>query len=112
MTAPTEREIQIAKITGMSPRRQRYWLAKGFHIDVFGNVTAPVSTKATIQPVVDEPSAGTVPSALGTLPLAPTWARRTVLHGLAGYGRGCRCGVCRDAQRVRMADYRQRRAAS
>lgn len=34
------------------------------------------------------------------------------LHGVSGYSRGCRCAVCRDAQRQRVAAWKQRRKAA
>ena len=41
--------------------------------------------------------------------IAPNGSRRS--HGSSGYRAGCRCGVCREAERLRSIDYTRRRTA-
>ena len=41
--------------------------------------------------------------------IAPDGSRRS--HGSSGYRAGCRCGVCREAERLRSIDYTRRRTA-
>lgn len=64
MTAPTERELQLSRLTGESVARLRYFMARGFHYDRWGNCSY-ISMEAAARPAVDEAEGATrpVPSA-------------------------------------------------